>query len=194
MTTTPTDEILIQGLKERDSLSIKFIYKEFFPLATSIVEKNSGSYEDAEDLFQDSIVILYKRLTTEKINLKCTLKTFFFGICKNLWMQRLDRKWRLQYSENLAEEPVHSYEITRWEFGEEVLEKKRLFLKHYFELPKRCQKILAMFLSEIPLKKIALELGMKNDEYVKSRKYKCKRLLRKKIINDPECKPYLSYD
>ena len=194
MTTPPTDEILIQGLIERDSAGIKLLYKEFFHLACSIVEKNSGSYEDAEDLFQDSIVILYKRLCHEKINLTCSLKTFFYGICKNLWKQRLDRRWRLQYSENLAEEPVHCYEIARWEFGEETLERKRLFLKHYFELSKRCQKILALFLSEMPLKQIARELGMKNEEYVKTRKYTCKRLLRKKIMSDPQCKPYLLYD
>jgi RNA polymerase sigma factor (sigma-70 family) len=190
--TTPTDEILIDGLKEQNSKCIRHLYKEFFPLAHSIVEKNSGSYEDAEDLFQDSIVVLYKRLTHEKITLKCSLKTFFFGIAKNLWMQRLDRKWRVMYSDNLAEEPVGSYEIQIWEFSEELLEKRRLFLKHFLTLPKRCQKILALYLSELPLKKIAKELGLKSEEYAKARKYNCKKLLRKKIMNDPACKPYLA--
>jgi len=186
-----TDEILIKGLKEQDSTSIKYIYREFFPLAKSIVERNSGNYQDAEDLFQDSMVVLYKRLTREEITLKCTLKTFFFGICKNLWMQRLDRKWRLRFSENMAEEPVESYEITDREFNEEILEKKRLYLKHFFALPHRCQKILMLFLMEIPLKEMAGRLNLKNEEYAKSRKYQCKEILRKRIKNDPECKPYL---
>ena len=99
-----TDEVLIKGLKEQNSRCIKYLYREYFPLAKSIVERNSGNYEDAEDLFQDSIVVLYKRITKDNVTLKCSLKTFFFGICKNLWNQRLDRKWRLLYSESMAEE------------------------------------------------------------------------------------------
>jgi RNA polymerase sigma factor (sigma-70 family) len=189
-----TDELLIKGLKEQDSKCIRYLYKEYFPLAKSIVERNSGNYEDAEDLFQDSIVVLYKRLTYEKITLKCSLKTFFFGICKNLWMQRLDRKWRLMFSENMAEEPSGSYEINDKEFSEELLEKKRLFYKHFLTLPKRCQKILMLYLADLPLKKIAKELGLKNEEYAKARKYSCKNMLRKRIMNDPQCKPYLIYE
>jgi RNA polymerase sigma factor (sigma-70 family) len=189
-----TDEVLIKGLKEQNSRCIKYLYKEFFPMAKSIVERNSGSYEDAEDVFQDSIVVLYKRLTEENITLKCSLKTFFFGICKNLWMQRLDRKWRLLYSENMAEEPVGSYEIIDKEFSEEILERKRLFQKHFLTLPHRCQKILLLYLKNFPLRKIAEELGLKNEEYAKSRKYNCKNLLRKRIMNDPQCKPYLTYE
>jgi RNA polymerase sigma factor (sigma-70 family) len=189
-----TDEVIIKGLKEQNSKCIKYIYREFFPLAKSIVERNSGNYEDAEDLFQDSMVVLYKRLTRDNVTLKCTLKTFFFGICKNLWMQRLDRKWRLQFSDSMSEEPAESYEIIDREFSEEVLEKKRLYLKHFFTLPHRCQKILKLYLMDFSLKEMAEKLNLKNEEYAKSRKYQCKEMLRKRIKNDPECKPYLYYD
>jgi RNA polymerase sigma factor (sigma-70 family) len=189
-----TDEVLIKGLKEQNSKCIRYLYKEYFPLAKSIVERNSGNYEDAEDLFQDGIVVLYKRLTKENITLKCGLKTFFYGICRNLWMQRLDRKWRLLYSESMAEEPAGSYEIIDREFSEEILEKKRLYQKHFLALPKRCQKILLLYLKDLPLKKIAEELGLKNEEYAKARKYSCKNMLRKRIMNDPHCKPYLNHD
>jgi RNA polymerase sigma factor (sigma-70 family) len=189
-----TDEVLIKGLKEQNSRCIRYLYKEYFPLAKSIAERNSGNYEDAEDLFQDSMVVLYKRISKDNVNLKCGLKTFFFGICKNLWMQRLDRKWRLLYSENMAEEPVGSYELADKEFSEEILEKKRLFHKHFLTLPRRCQKILLLYLEDLPLKKIAEKLGMKNEEYAKARKYSCKNMLRKRIMNDPQCKPYLTYE
>ena len=189
-----TDEVLIEGLKVQDSKCIKYLYKQYFPLAKAIAEKNSGNYQDAEDLFQDSMVILYQRLTRDKITLQCSLKTFFFGICKNLWMQRLDRKWRLMFPDAMAEEPVECYEIRRRENTEERLEIERLYLKHFFTLPHRCQKLLTLFLDEVPLRKIAYILNLKNEEYAKSRKYQCKELLRKRIKNDPECKPYLYYD
>jgi RNA polymerase sigma factor (sigma-70 family) len=189
-----TDEVLIKGLKEQNSRCIKYMYRQYFPLAKSIVERNSGNYEDAEDVFQDSIVVLYKRITIDNVTLKCSLKTFFFGICKNLWMQRLDRKWRLLYEESMAEEPAESYEITDKELNEEMLEKKRLYLKHFFTLPHRCQKILKLYLKDLTFKEIANELHMKNEEYAKCRKYQCKEMLKKRIKNDPACKPYLNYD
>ena len=51
-----SDEAILKGLKEKHADSIHFLYREYFPLAKSIVEKNSGSYEDAEDVFQDGEV------------------------------------------------------------------------------------------------------------------------------------------
>ena len=47
-----SDDAILKGLKEKKSDSIRFLYREYFPMAKSIVEKNSGSYEDAEDVFQ----------------------------------------------------------------------------------------------------------------------------------------------
>jgi hypothetical protein len=51
-----------------------------------------------------------------------------------------------------------------------------------------------LYLEDLPLKKIAEELGMKNEEYAKARKYSCKNMLRKRIMNDPQCKQYLIYE
>jgi RNA polymerase sigma factor (sigma-70 family) len=189
-----TDEDLIKGFKEQDSICINQMYKLYFPLAKSIAERNSGSIEDAEDLFQDSMVVLYKRLHKESIVLNCSLKTFFYGICKNIWLQRLDKKWRLIYSESLAEEPSMTYYVLEKDYSEEVLEKKRLFQKHFLTLPGRCQRLLSLCMKNVPLRTIAKELGLKNEEYAKARKYSCKNMLRKKILNDPRCKPYLNYE
>ena len=49
-------------------------------------------------------------------------------------------------------------------------------------------------MKDLPLRQIAEELGLKNEEYAKARKYSCKNMLRKRIKNDPACKPYLNYD
>ena len=38
------------------------------------------------------------------------------------------------------------------------------------------------------------DVKYKDEVYVKTRKYSCKRLLRRKIMNDPECQQFLNYD
>jgi RNA polymerase sigma factor (sigma-70 family) len=189
-----SDEILIKGLKEQQTSCIRQLYKEFFPLAKSIVERNSGSIEDAEDVFQDGMVVLYQKSLSGKIILDCSLKTYFYSICKNIWKQRLDRKWRLLFGDNVAEEPYESYEHFTREIREEELEKKRLFQKHFLGLPSACQKVLELFLLNTPLKDIATMMGFKNEEYAKTRKYMCKNMLRKRIMNDPKCKSYLNHE
>jgi len=189
-----SDEILINGLKEQRTSCIRRIYKDYLPLAKSIVEKNSGNSADAEDVFQDGLVILYKKITVENITLNCSLKTYFYAICKNIWLQRLDRKWRLHYVENMTEEASESYELFTKEIKEAELEKKRLFQKHFLTLPMKCQKVLELFLLDTPLKEIAAMMGFKNEEYAKTKKYMCKNMLRKRIVNDPKCKPFLNHE
>ena len=176
-----SDEALLKGLKEKRPDCIRQLYREFFPLTRSIVEKNSGSYQDAEDVFQDGIIVLYQKLLSAPLILNCSLKTFFFSICRNIWMQRLDRKWRLLYQDDLVNEPEEEYDTSGLEINEEKLEKSRLYQLHFLSLPPDCQKILKMFLSKVSLKEISDRMGFKDSTYAKTRKYLCKNMLRKKI-------------
>jgi RNA polymerase sigma factor (sigma-70 family) len=189
-----SDEAILKGLKEKRSDCIRYLYREYFPLAKSIVEKNSGSYQDAEDVFQDGVIILYQKILSGPLTLNCTLKTFFFSICRNIWMQRLDRKWRLLYQDDLVSETVEDYDAIPIELNEEKLEKTRLYQLHFLSLPADCQKILKMFLSKTSLKEISEHMGFKDVSYAKTRKYLCKNMLRKKILRDPRYKMFLHYE
>jgi RNA polymerase sigma factor (sigma-70 family) len=189
-----SDEALLKGLKEKRTESIRYLYREYFQLARSIVEKNSGSYEDAEDVFQDGIIVLYEKILSGPLVLNCTLRTFFFSICRNIWMQRLDRKWRLLYQDDLVSESIQDYDAIPIEINEEKLEKTRLYQLHFLSLPADCQKILRMFLSNVSLKEISEKMGFKDAAYAKTRKYLCKNMLRKKIIKDPRYKMFLHHE
>jgi RNA polymerase sigma factor (sigma-70 family) len=189
-----SDESILSGLKEKRAESIRYLYREYFPLAKSIVEKNSGTYEDAEDVFQDGIIVLYQKILSGPLNLNCSLKTFFFSICRNIWMQRLDRKWRLLYQDDLVSESIEDYDAIPIEINEEKLEKTRLYQLHFLSLPADCQKILKMFLSSTSLKEISECMGFKDVSYAKTRKYLCKNMLRKKILKDPRYKMFLHYE
>lgn len=189
-----SDKAVIEGLKKKNQRCINFLYREFFPLAKSIVERNSGNYEDAEDVFQDGLVILYMKARDGKLTLNCSLKTFFYSVCRNIWLQRLDKKWRLLYNDSLVNEPMEEYDLSLQDIDEERLEKTRLFQLHFLNLPEDCQKILQFFIQRIPLKQIAEIVGIKDENYAKTRKYMCKNLLRKRILNDPKCKHLLNHD
>jgi RNA polymerase sigma factor (sigma-70 family) len=188
-----SDENLLEGLKENRTDCIKFMYREYFPLVKSIVTKNSGNYQDVEDVIQDGLVMLYQKSNKGPICLNCTLKTYFYSLCWNIWMQRLDRKWRLLYQDEYQDEPAVEFENDKKEDDEEKFEKLRLYHKHFSSLPSECRKLLTMFMKKTPLKLIARDLGLKNEAYAKTRKYMCKNMLRKKIMNDPRSK-FLFYE
>jgi RNA polymerase sigma factor (sigma-70 family) len=189
-----SDDSILRGLKEQRSDSIRYFYREFFPVAKSIVEKNSGSYQDAEDVFQDGIIALYQKIQAEPLKLNCSLKTFFFSMCRNIWMTRLERKWRLLYQDDMVSEAVEEYDVIPIELNEEKLEKTRLYQSHFLSLPDDCQRILLMFLAKTSLKHIAEIMGFKDVYYAKTRKYLCKNMLRKRILKDPRYKMFLHYE
>src|SRR5512138_2824692 len=90
-----SEAVLIKGLKQKNEACIRYLYKEYFPMVLFMVEKNNGVYEDAEDVFQDGLVVLYKKLKQDKIRLSCTVKTFLYSVCRNIWLRRLARKGKV---------------------------------------------------------------------------------------------------
>ena len=189
-----SDDTLLNGLKENRNDSIHFLYTEYFSIAKSIVEKNSGTLEDAQDVLQDGLIVLFKKTKLGPLNLNCSLKTFFYSICKNIWKQQLDKKWRLLYQDDFVRESIEDYEAIPIEINEENEEKNRLYHVYFLSLPPDCQKILQLFLLKISLKEIAKFMGFKDENYAKTRKYLCKNMLRKKIMQDPRYKIFFHHE
>jgi RNA polymerase sigma factor (sigma-70 family) len=186
-----TDEAIIQGLMKRDSGIIRYIYKEYYPTIKFLITTNSGTETDAEDVFQDALVVLYRKIARENLVLTSSFKTFLYSICRNLWLQRLDRRVfsnEFMEMEDLSETQDHVFS----EPPEDENEKYRLFQQHFLRLSEDCQKVLRLFLNKISLKEIADIMGFKTEKYAKTRKFMCKEKLKNAIINDPSFKKYLT--
>ncbi len=186
-----TDEAILDGLKKRDSGIIRYVYKEYYPTIKFLITTNSGTETDAEDVFQDALVVLFKKIAREDLILTSSFKTFLYSICRNLWLQRLDR--RVFSNEFLEMEDLSELQDNLYlEQPEEEHEKYRLFQQHFLKLSEDCQKILQLFLGKTSLKEIAEIMGFKTEKYAKTRKFMCKEKLKNSIINDPNFKKYLA--
>jgi RNA polymerase sigma factor (sigma-70 family) len=182
-----SDDYLLMGLRDQDPRCIRFMFRNYFPIVRALVYQNSGTLEDAEDVFQDVLIILYKKVRAGPVVLNCTLKTFFYSLSRNIWKQRLDRKWRLHYTDILSE-PEVDYETVHFDLDEEWLEKVRLYHTHFLRLPNDCQRVLILFYQKKTFRDIAMIMGFSSHEYAKVRKYLCKKMLRKRIMKDPHSK------
>lgn len=189
-----SDEAIIEGLRLRSDYIIKYIYQELFPMIMFLVTKNNGNEEDAEDVFQDGLIVVFKKIKADELELNCSFRTYIYSICRNLWLQKLSKRKQYTREFNDVEDYVTTTEYNIKNNNLDELEKFRLYQQHFLTLNKDCQKVLLLFIKKMPLKEIAVEMGFKTEKYAKTRKYLCKEELKKRIINDPKCQKFLSDD
>ena len=188
-----SDEAIIEGLRLRSDYIIKYMYQEMFPMIRYLVVKNSGNDEDAEDVFQDGLIVVFKKIRDHELDLTCSFRTYIYSVCRNIWLQKLNK--RKQYAREFSDvESFVDLPDKVDQFQEEEMEKYRLYQQHFLTLGEDCQKVLLLFMKKQSLKEIAVEMGYKTEKYAKTRKYLCKEELKKRIINDPKCHKFLSDD
>jgi RNA polymerase sigma factor (sigma-70 family) len=179
-----SDEAIISGIEAQNMLILKYIYKKFFQPVRFMVTSNSGRQMDAEDIFQDALLIIYQKISSGKLNLTSAFSTYLYSICKNIWLQKLNKKGlRIEYKDSMdfdLPEDSHNLDLLI-----EDNEKFNLFQQHFRKLSEDDQKVMKLFLKKVPLAEIALIMGYKSYEYAKVRKYIIKEKLKNAILSDP---------
>jgi RNA polymerase sigma factor (sigma-70 family) len=172
-------------VKARDVFVIRYLYKKFYNEISYMVTSNSGSKMDAEDLFQDALVVLYQKISRENLYLTCSFNTYLYSVCRHLWLQKLNRReFKYEFKE-IAEIDKFEDDLDFEEQTEES-EKYKLFQQHFLRLSQDEQKVLRLYMSKTPAKEAASIMGYKSDKYAKFRKYVCKEKLKNAIISDPQ--------
>lgn len=181
-----TVEALLEGLRTSNNEVLSFIYRKYFPEIRFFVIKNSGSDEDAQDVFQESIIIIYKKLRDDVLDLTCSFKTYLYSVCRIVWLKQLEK--RKNKSDNFSDNQVFVDLQDGVDEMAEEQERFKLYQKHFQTLHIDCQTILKLFLEKVPLREIASRMNIKSEKYLKKRKYQCKEILVKRIQNDPNFK------
>lgn len=189
-----SDEAILEGLRLRSDYIINFIYKEYFPLIKFLVTENGGMSEDAEDIFQDGIIIIYNKISLNQLTLTSSFKTYMYSVCRNLWLQKLSKRKAIFDKLTDVEEFIDLPNDILQETSAAEIEMHRIIQIHFLSLPEDCQKVLKLFIKNIPLREIAGIMGFKTENYAKTRKYLCKQELKKRIADDPRSQKFFKND
>lgn len=143
-----------------------------------LVVLNNGTEDDAKDVFQESIIVLYDKVKGGKFELSSKLKTFLYSVCRRLWLKRLSYKSRnvgsIQDFEDVL--PVEEY-------IEDQEEKDRQFRQMeaaLFRLGEPCRTIIEDFyINNKSMQEICIKFGYTNADNAKNQKYKCLQRLKK---------------
>ncbi len=175
---------IINGFKGNDTEFLEELYRTYYPSILKFVKNNNGKDEDARDVFQEALLIIYQKVRKNSFTLDTTFLTYIYAISKNLWMKEL-RKKKLSNSviKELDEVEDIDYYIS-FENEYKLNVEYFIFRSHFNKLSKNCKEILRMFLSKVSYEKIACILNYKNEIVVRKRKYRCKNILVERIKND----------
>ncbi len=175
----PTDEkALLSGLATNDKKAVETIYQENFNTIQALIINNNGSSDDAKDIFQEAMIVLYEKVRTEGFELHCQIKTFMYSVARRLWLKRLQQQNRYSSPGDSMESVVDVDEDL------EVHEKKDLELdmmeKAIGNLGEPCKSLIeAYYLQKKSMQKIATDFGYTNSDNAKTQKYKCLVRLKK---------------
>ena len=174
---------LLEGLAKNDRQAVETIYGRHFGMIQSLIINNNGSAEDARDIFQEAMIVLYERARSANFELHCQLKTYLYSVCRRLWLKRLTQSQRYipQISEFEEAVPVEE----ELEFHEQRNLEFQMMEKALLGLGEPCKSLLeAFYIQRKNMSEIAGSFGYTNAENAKNQKYKCLIRLRKLFFSE----------
>ena len=181
-----SDEEIITGLRKRDNRVLQYIYKNTFNPVKQLILSNTGSESDAEDIFQEALIIIFKKLKEEQsFELTSAFSTYIYSISRLLWLKQLRNIKKIEI------DPLSRDHEERIEFEPpSPVEDKDLRMAIYqrtlLRIPEDCQKILRLTAQDITSKEIARQLGFRSEGYVRKRRHFCKDYLITRIKEDAD--------
>ena len=178
------DKTLIRRIQENDRTVLGVVYAKFRKMVISHIKNHGGSNEEAEDIYQESIIVFWQNVSSGKFELTAKISTYLVAVAKNKWMVEL-RKRKFNITEDPPENTQNDDPLILDEMIEnEDSEKIRTALD---QIQPVCKKLLILFyFEERGMEEIAQILQFANPNVAKSKKYQCKDALKKMLLKNVE--------
>lgn len=177
-----SDEELLNGLVSSNKTVLRQFYTLFFRSTRRLVLLNSGNEEDARDLFQEVLLVLYQKARHADFTLTCALGTYLYSVSRFLWLKELTRRKR-ESSGFMDEEEFVDPDADVSEINEQN-ERWLIFRKHFDKLSEDCRKVLSMFNQGYSIAEITVIMGYNSEQHTRNRRYRCKLSLMERIKKD----------
>ncbi len=172
------DKILLEGLAKNDKAAVEAIYKDNFNMVQSFILNNNGSTDDARDIFQEAMIVLYEKSRVANFSLHCQLKTYIYSVCRRLWLKRLQQLNRFTGQVESLEEVVPVEE--ELENHEKLNADFMMMEQAMSKIGEPCKSLLeAYYIQKKHMQEIAEGFGYTNADNAKTQKYKCLMRLKK---------------
>ena len=149
-------------------------------MVQALILSNSGYPDDAKDIFQEAMIVLYQNVKSGSFELNCQLKTYLYSVSRRLWLKRLSQSRTTSTPaevEDLQESVPVEDELERHEQRNHDFQVMEQSLN---SLGEPCRSLLkAYYLETKSMVEIAGDFGYTNADNAKNQKYKCLMRLKK---------------
>ncbi|HXD77209.1 MAG TPA: sigma-70 family RNA polymerase sigma factor [Puia sp.] len=175
----------IDGKKDLNP-AILFLYREYSHSVSSFLINFGASEQDADDVFQETVIAFINIVQQGKYRMEASIKTFLVSVAKNIWRNEMKKRQRTDFREQRFESGRAQSEDLINEWINES-EKKRQLRELVSQLGEPCRKLLTLFYYEdLSMKEILTHLPYGNEQVVRNKKYKCLQQLAEIIKRYPE--------
>lgn len=160
-------DTIVSGQRDQVDETMDYLYATHFDTISRFVQKNSGSIEEAADIFQDALILFYIKARKGEFRKTSGLKSYLFGISRNLWLKELRRRRIVAKSPAIGD--AHEYQ-------EEIfLQASQVTIREVLELiSKECRQLLMDFyFSGLSMSLIKTKYGLGSEAAAKNKKYRC---------------------
>lgn len=178
-----TDQALLEALAKNDAAAMNEIYRLYAQPMVRWISNRGGIDADAEDAFQEAVLVLYEKAKDPGFCLTVKIGTYLFAVCKRLWMKRINTRSNADtyYTDDIemhwGEAAYEEEDIQRLREKEAQFEQLAMYMD---KLGSPCNELLKDFYIENKsMQDIATKYGYTNAENAKTQKYKCLIRLKK---------------
>jgi len=177
-----TEEEIIAGIRNRQNDVFKYLDKKMRRVVRLKVKYNRGTYEDGDDCYNDSIIILMKMVDRHDFKHTCKISSLLGNIAEKQWLQKLDKRG-----------PANTYKIRH---NEEIITEQdveeldkplhnKIFDECCSKLGRECRQILKAYMKGMSGKEMA-ELFDYEPTTIRKKKCICHATLRELVHNHPD--------
>jgi RNA polymerase sigma factor (sigma-70 family) len=163
------DQQIIEFLRSGNYSKASEKLYAYFPVIKKLVLKNSGSKQDAEDVYQEALIILMNKMQNPEFKLTSSLNTYVYSVCRFLWNDELKKKNKMikvdiKGNETILEEAAPTRDD----------QDQRMAEKAFDLIGEKCKELLRLFyFNQMSLKDIAVKLRFSTEKVAKNQKYRC---------------------
>lgn len=183
-----TDSEYVEGLRLSNDAVIRSIYKKHYPVIAKMILNNSGTEQEAKDVFQETVLVLYHHVKKPEFTLSCALQTYLYSIARRLWLKQLHKKNGMsKLDERFYDGDDFAEAKTDLEIYEERDRNIGRMKDSMGQLGEPCKTLLEDFYTRhLSMDEISEKFGYTNADNAKNQKYKCLQRLKKIFFLDKE--------
>lgn len=157
------------GLAENSEAYIESLYKSCFHQVRGMILQNSGTVDDARDVFQEAVMVYYQKCREDNFKLTSNVCTYLFSIARNKWLKELSRSKKVERNENAI-----NMAVDKVSFDDDLIMQQQRLLSFYLtKLCEKCQNIIQLYFEGMDGESIAKQLQFSSYEYYRLAKKRC---------------------